>query len=204
MVALRAMGVVSEAELVGLVGGGPEAARLLQHSIQEANSLGLHTEQAALWWLGAKIRAYRRPWQHPRPKVDEARDVLASVILSHIPVPNYNFWPKAVYMCLMIRKMLAAAKDPSLLDDKDYYGNKRLELAGQLLSLLFEDLFKRFNNELKHTADATLAKANRAMVFDARKYVRQDSITNGLTQVSPPSSLATSCPTEKIFPPPPT
>jgi len=29
------------------------------------------------------------------------------------------------------------------LDDKDYYGNKRLELAGQLCALLFEDLFKR-------------------------------------------------------------
>ena len=34
------------------------------------------------------------------------------------------------------------------MDDKDYYGNKRLELAGQLVSILFEDLFKRFNNEV--------------------------------------------------------
>jgi DNA-directed RNA polymerase III subunit RPC2 len=34
-------------------------------------------------------------------------------------------------------------------DDRDYYGNKRLELAGQLISLLFEDLFKRFNSEVK-------------------------------------------------------
>jgi DNA-directed RNA polymerase III subunit RPC2 len=32
---------------------------------------------------------------------------------------------------------------------RDYYGNKRLELAGSLISLLFEDLFKRLNWELK-------------------------------------------------------
>ena len=41
--------------------------------------------------------------------------------------------------------------DSAFVDDRDYYGNKRLELAGGLLSLLFEDLFKRFNHELKIT-----------------------------------------------------
>ena len=30
------------------------------------------------------------------------------------------------------------------VDDRDFYGNKRIELAGSLLSLLFEDLFKRY------------------------------------------------------------
>lgn len=49
-------------------------------------------------------------------------------------------------MTHIARRVLKTVKDPTLLDDKDYYGNKRLELAGSLLSLLFEDLFKRYTN----------------------------------------------------------
>ena len=41
---------------------------------------------------------------------------------------------------------------------QDYFGNKRLELAGHLLALLFEDLFKRFCDELKKSADIVLQK----------------------------------------------
>lgn len=37
-----------------------------------------------------------------------------------------------------------------------------LTCAGGLMSLLFEDLFKRLNTDLKRQADQTLSKANRA------------------------------------------
>ena len=49
----------------------------------------------------------------------------------------------------MVRKVIMAQMDRTLLDDRDYYGNKRLELAGSLLALMFEDLFKRFNWEVR-------------------------------------------------------
>ena len=45
--------------------------------------------------------------------------------------------------------MLCAMLDPAFIDDRDYYGNKRLELAGGLLALLFEDLFKRLCSDLR-------------------------------------------------------
>jgi DNA-directed RNA polymerase III subunit RPC2 len=45
---------------------------------------------------------------------------------------------------------------------RDYYGNKRLELAGGLLALLFEDLFKRLNADLRRLADQQLHKQHRA------------------------------------------
>lgn len=49
----------------------------------------------------------------------------------------------------MVRRVLLAQQEGGVkADDKDYYGNKRLELAGQLLGILFEDLFKSFNNEV--------------------------------------------------------
>lgn len=49
----------------------------------------------------------------------------------------------------MAGRLLDALKEPELIDDKDYYGNKRIELAGQLLSLMFEDLFKRFCGQVR-------------------------------------------------------
>ena len=65
-----------------------------------------------------------------RPKADEGRLALANIVLSHIPTDKktFNFQPKIVYMAIMVRRIIQAINDPSFLDDKDYYGNKRLEL----------------------------------------------------------------------------
>jgi DNA-directed RNA polymerase III subunit RPC2 len=78
--------------------------------------------------------------------VEEARELLHSVILNHIPVSAYachvhlscsfcsvqikkfDLRPKVIYIALMIRRIILALHDPTTIDDKDYYGNKRLEL----------------------------------------------------------------------------
>lgn len=54
-----------------------------------------------------------------------------NVVLAHIPMStNMPFYAKCRYLGLMIRRVIEATHDPAKLDDKDYYGNKRLELAG--------------------------------------------------------------------------
>ena len=80
----------------------------------------------------------------------------------------------------MLRRMVCAQTDASFMDDMDYYGNKRLELAGQLLSLMFEDLFKSFNHNVKKEADRVLSKPNRAASFDALRPLSSSIITKGL------------------------
>lgn len=62
----------------------------------------------------------------------------------------------------MARRLLDASCDSTLIDDKDYYGNKRIELAGQLISLMFEDLLKRFCAQVAKQADQSLTRYHQA------------------------------------------
>lgn len=59
--------------------------------------------------------------------------MLATTVLAHVPVETdeqgvYNFRPKAVYVAIMVRRTLQAVKDGGVVDDRDFVGNKRLEL----------------------------------------------------------------------------
>ena len=184
-IVLKAMGIESDLEMVQLVGSEDYLVSSLALSLEEPARLGIYTQTQALRFIGGKIRGraassgyggYRKP-QLPE---DEARDVLANVVLSHVPVKKYNFHTKAIFIGHITRRVLLVHLGKMPLDDKDYYGNKRLEVAGDLLSLLFEDLFKIFNKDLKRQADMVLQKPNRAQAFDIVKSIRPDTISNGM------------------------
>lgn len=186
-VAMKAMGADSDQEVVALVGPEEALQALLLPTLQEARSLGVFTQQQALEHVASKLaqrgppRAFAAERRRGgKSKVDEARDVLANVVLCHVPVVRYGFGAKLVYLAAMMRRVAAAALDRSFVDDRDYYGNKRLELAGGLMALLFEDLFKRLNADLKRQADIQMSKASRAGQFDVARQIRADTITLGL------------------------
>lgn len=46
-------------------------------------------------------------------------------------VKEFNFRSKCIYTAVMVRRVILAQGD-NKVDDRDYYGNKRLELAGQV------------------------------------------------------------------------
>jgi DNA-directed RNA polymerase III subunit RPC2 len=50
----------------------------------------------------------------------------------------------SITIILLHRRLIQAEKGLCEADDRDFYGNKRIELAGSMLALLFEDLFKRY------------------------------------------------------------
>ncbi|KAJ7380971.1 DNA-directed RNA polymerase III subunit RPC2 [Desmophyllum pertusum] len=178
VVVFKAMGIECEQEIVQMVGCEEEVISTFAPSLEECHKLNIYTQLQALQYVGSKVRQ-RATWGKSRTKVEEARELLAGVMLAHVPVIKYDFKAKCLFLALMVRRVILACSDEAHVDDRDYYGNKRLELAGQLLSLLFEDLFKRFNAELKKIADQTIPKP-RAAQFDIVKHMRQDQITHGL------------------------
>ncbi|ETV80770.1 hypothetical protein H257_06254 [Aphanomyces astaci] len=177
VVVLRGMGLVSDQEIVSLIGCEPDVTDHFAASLEEASDLKVFTQTQALMYIGNKLKN-RGGGGGGQKVADAALDALV-MVLNHIPCEDFNFRMKCIYVAHIVRRVLLTDKDRSRLDDKDYYGNKRLELAGQLLSLLFEDLFKRFNSDLKRQADLVLNKPNRAAVFDIIKCIRTDTITYG-------------------------
>ena len=179
------MGVHSDMDMLLLV-AGPD--NLYQNdfavNFEEGVKLGIYTQQQALEWIGARIKINRKQSQYRKTHVQEAIEAIASVVISHVEVKDLNFRPKAIYVAHMARRVLMAKNDASLVDDRDYLGNKRLELAGQLMALLFEDLFRKFCSDIKMHIDKVLNKRNRAEAFDAWSVMSmyRNHITQGINR----------------------
>jgi DNA-directed RNA polymerase III subunit RPC2 len=92
----------------------------------------INTRRQALDWIGARVspnqeKEDRSSIQKLTP-ADIAMQALAAMVLSHVPVREMNFRPKCIYVATMTRRVLMAMVDPNMVDDRDYVGNKRLEL----------------------------------------------------------------------------
>ncbi|KAH8762843.1 DNA-directed rna polymerase-like protein III subunit [Hyaloscypha sp. PMI_1271] len=189
VIALKALGIQSDHEMLLLVAGTDSTYQdEFSVNFEESTKLGVFSQHQALEYVGARVKMGARNKAQGAPQrrnhIGDALEALANIIITHVPVTGLDFRPKALYICFMVRRVLMAMHDPKLVDDRDYVGNKRLELAGQLLSLLFEDLFKKFNADLKMNIDKVLKKPNRTMQFDAYNHIQSHGnyITLGMSR----------------------
>ncbi|XP_060675670.1 DNA-directed RNA polymerase III subunit 2 isoform X2 [Ziziphus jujuba] len=170
MVVMKAMGMESDQEVVQMVGRDPRYSALLMPSIEECGK-DIHTKEQALDYLESKLKRSMYPPSAHAPnasseKAGRVMTILKDVFLANVRVHQNNFRPKCIYVGVMLRRIMDAILNKDAIDDKDYVGNKRLELSGQLISLLFEDLFKTMITDVKRTVDSILAKPSRSSRFD--------------------------------------
>ncbi|KAH0469211.1 hypothetical protein IEQ34_002443 [Dendrobium chrysotoxum] len=179
MIIMKAMGMENDQEVMQMLGRDPKYGFLLLPSMQECRSEKIITQKQALEYLQGKL-ANLSSLRFEINKDDRVKKILTNVFLAHVPVKDGNFRPKCIYTAVMLKRMMDAVLNVETFDDKDYVGNKRLELSGQLVALLFEDLFKTMNSQVASRMEKAYDKASRSTPLDFIHYMMSDTITNGL------------------------
>lgn len=129
VIALKALGIQSDKEILLLTAGNSETYKdSFAPNLEDAARLGIFTRHQALEWIGSRVKINRRVVGVRRPAWEEALEALATIVLAHVPVVDMDFRPKAIFVATMTRRVLMAVKDEKMVDDRDYVGNKRLEL----------------------------------------------------------------------------
>lgn len=79
-------------------------------------------------------------------RIKYAKEILQKEMLSLVGVSETK---KAYFLGYMVHRLLLASLGRRELDDRDHYGNKRLDMAGPLLAFLSRGLFKNLLKEVR-------------------------------------------------------
>jgi len=72
-----------------------------------------------------------------------ARDTLRNQLLPHVSVKEGDEYKKAFFVGYMTYRLIQAHLGRTQEDDRDYYGKKRLDMAGTLLAHIFRQEFRK-------------------------------------------------------------
>lgn len=138
----RALGFVSDKEIVAHISEEEEIKAFLVPSIEEASVI--QDQASALDFIGRRSA----PIGFVREKrIKYVRDLLAKEFLPHIGTQEFIETKKAYFLGYMVQKTLKVVLGHRDVDDRDHYGKKRMDLSGPLLASLFKMLFQKLTSE---------------------------------------------------------
>lgn len=181
MIVFRALGIVSDRAILEHICydfGDQQMMELLRPSLEEA--YWIQDQELALDYIGkrgAAVGAVRAK------RIKFARDLLQSDFLPHIGTEEFCETKKAYFFGYIIQRLLHTVLGRRTEDDRDHYGNKRLDLAGPLLGQLFRQLFDRMR---KDCSRYIARKISEGKDFSLDLALNPNHITHGLK-----SALAT-------------
>ena len=110
---------------------------MLRASLEEAQTI--RTREDALDYIAKKGSNYG---YNREARMRFAMSMLEDKLLPHISTDSDGSLKKAYFVGYMVNRLLTGALGRSTEDDRDYYGKKRLEMAGTLLAGLYRTLFR--------------------------------------------------------------
>eukprot|EP00118_Oscarella_pearsei_P025653 m.308540 g.308540 ORF g.308540 m.308540 type:complete len:1181 (+) comp44175_c0_seq1:66-3608(+) len=175
IVVFRALGYVSDSDILQHIiydFDDQEMMEMLKPSLDEA--FVVQDQKVALSFIGARGA---KPGVALERRIKYAKEILQKEMLPHVGISEFCETKKAYFLGYMVHRLLMAAMGRRELDDRDHYGNKRLDLAGPLLGFLFRGLFKNLIKEVRLYAQKFVDKGKE---FNVELAIRTRTITDGL------------------------
>jgi DNA-directed RNA polymerase subunit B len=178
VVLMRALGLVTDREIVAAITNDSDLAQELIPSFHAAESLvapkdAKATRENALDYIGKRVAV----GQTKDYRLRRAEQVLNRYLLPHVGTDTGSAVNKAHYVGQMTQRLLELSTDRRMEDDKDHYANKRLKLAGDLLTSLFRVAFLNLCRDIKYQLERTATRGRKPNIKTA---VRADVITERL------------------------
>ncbi|MHA1379926.1 MAG: DNA-directed RNA polymerase subunit B [Candidatus Helarchaeota archaeon] len=175
---MRALGLVSDREITEAISTDSDIIRKLIPTLEAASPIYIPkdaeaTLKNALDYIGKRVAV----GQTREYRLRRAGQILDRYLLPHIGRESKDRIKKAFYLGQMAQRLLELSigkRDP---DDKDHYANKRLKLAGDLLTSLFRVAFLNLCRDIKYQLQRTTVRGKRPNI---RTAVRADVVTERL------------------------
>ncbi|XP_033632783.1 DNA-directed RNA polymerase II subunit RPB2 [Asterias rubens] len=175
MIVFRALGFVADRDILEHIVydfDDPEMMEMVKPSLDEA--FVVQEQSVALNFIGARGA---KPGVTKERRIKYAREILQKEMLPHVGVSDFCETKKAYFLGYCVHRLLLAALGRREVDDRDHYGNKRLDLAGPLLAFLFRNLFKNLLKEVRMYSQKFIDKGKD---FSVELAIKTRIITDGL------------------------
>jgi DNA-directed RNA polymerase beta subunit len=151
-----ARGIVTQIDAISYI------SKFVSFNDKKSDKQNTDTEDVRLEKLNKKKRQY-------------AKDIINREFLPHVGQDNLK---KAFFLAHMTKKLIACQFNRKLYADRDHYSNKRVDLAGPLLSQIFRYNFTNLVREIKMAFIHELTSQNKTV--SVRKLIQKCPITSRL------------------------
>uniref|UniRef100_A0A0N5BX22 DNA-directed RNA polymerase subunit beta n=1 Tax=Strongyloides papillosus TaxID=174720 RepID=A0A0N5BX22_STREA len=175
MIVFRALGFVNDRDILEHIiydFNDPEMMEMVKPSLDEA--FVIQDQDVALNFIGVRGA---KPGITKEARIKYAKEILTKESLPHVGVGPHCETKKAYFLGYMVHRLLSAALGRRELDDRDHIGNKRLDMAGPLLSFLFRGMLKNMIKEFRIVAQKHIDKNGDFLVPSC---INTSFITKGL------------------------
>lgn len=179
---MRALGCTSDKQILNKIVYDPEDQEMseaFRSSLEK--TMTVMTQDAALTYIAVRGSAFS---QEPKRRIQWAQSVLETDLLPHISTKPEGATRKAYFVGYMVNRLIQGSLGRAHEDDRDYYGKKRMDMAGALLSNLFRQQFRLVVEDMKKSIERDLTQEKKS--FNIQNAIKADTITRGLR-----SALAT-------------